>query len=132
MRDRAHVDAGFAERVEKFAGDTGPFDHPIANHGQDAAVVDDLYSLYGAAADLRFERIFNRLFRQGSLSRRHGKTDRVFGAGLRNHYDGNIDGVQRAEEFVRDAGDTGHAGTLDIDQGHLVHGSESLNRRFRF
>src|SRR5437879_13877612 len=53
LRDRAHVDAGFAERVEKFAGDTGPFDHPIANHGQDAAVVDDLYSLYGAAADLR-------------------------------------------------------------------------------
>ena len=131
LRDRAHVDSGFAERVEKFPGDTGALDHPVTNHGQDAAFIDDPDSLYCATANLSFERIFKRLFRQARLVRRYGETDRVLGAGLRNHHDGNTHGVQRPEEFVRDAGDAAHAGALDIDQGHVIYGRESFDRRFK-
>ncbi len=40
--------------------------------------------------------------------------------------------MQRPEEFVRDARDTAHAGALDIDQGHLVHGGKTLDRHFGF
>ena len=118
--------------MEKFPGDTGALDHPVTNHGQDAAFIDDPDSLYCATANLSFERIFKRLFRQARLVRRYGETDRVLGAGLRNHHDGNTHAVQRSEEFMRDAGDTAHARALDIDQGHLVHCGKSFDRNFRF
>ena len=59
LRDRSYVDARFAERAEKLPSHPKPFDHPVTNHGEDAATFSQVDYLNFAALHLDEECLLN-------------------------------------------------------------------------
>src|SRR5829696_2307324 len=87
LRDRSYVDTCFAECTEELPGNAKLLDHSIAHHRNDAASLSYVYCLHLASLYLREECFLDGFLREVRLRTRHGETDRMFRARLRDHHD---------------------------------------------
>src|SRR5438094_1593048 len=128
LGDRADVDAGAAERAEHFRGHARRARHRVTDDGQDAAVANDVHVLDLTEPELPFERRADDLLGALRLGLRHGETDRMLRAALRDQDHGDAVLAQRAEYALRRAGHTDHPGAFDVDERSLIDAGYSLYR----
>ena len=122
-----HVDAGVAERAEELGRHARQSGHVVADDGNDAAITLHVDALNLAL--LQFERkgLTDDLLHPRRMAGRHGKADRVLGTGLGDQDDRDASAAQCAEQPVGRARHADHAGALEVDQGHVVHGGHALD-----
>ena len=131
LRDRAHVDAGGAERVEHLGRDARRAGHAIADDGEDRQVRVDVDALDLAFLQLALEGPQHDRGGALGLLLRDGAADRVLGAALGDEDDRDALLAQRAEEPVRGAGHADHAGALEVDERHALDAGDALDRQLR-
>ena len=127
LRDRMHVDARRAERVEHLARHAGQARHAIADHRQDRQIAIDRDALDLAFLDLAIERGGDHARGAFGFDARNGAADRVLGAALRNEDDRDALFAQRAEQTMRGAGYADHAGAFDIDHRDVFDRGDALD-----
>lgn len=107
--------------------------HAVADDGENAHAQPAFDALNLSVAQFRIECAAYGLFGPDRLRLRDGEADRMLGAALRNqdHRDSRV--AQGAEQAMRRAGHTDHAGALDVDQRHRVdrRNAFDLERRGR-
>src|SRR3970282_373945 len=120
LGDRAHIDAGVAERAEETTRAAGQSRHSVADHGEDSAVMCDLHALHLTLLELDGEApLDDTSCRIGGVFA-HGEADRVLRAALRNEHHGYGSLAKGTEQAIGRPRDAAHGRGFSVDHSTAV------------